>query len=242
MKDKNDPKHLIQTTHIAKVFADEASSTTALSDISLTIGRGEFVAIVGPSGSGKSTLLHILGLLDRQTAGQYTFAGEETTHYSDDRLAALRNRTIGFVFQSFNLLARTSVLENVALPLAYSSVPRKEWERRAKEKVEAVGLAHRMEHEPSELSGGEKQRVAIARALVLEPEIIFADEPTGNLDSASGRAIMEILEHLNDGEGKTVVLITHDLTLARRAKRIIAIRDGKIEWDGPSAKFTPSFA
>lgn len=234
-------QHLIHTTHIAKIFADEASSTTALADVSISIDRGEFVAIVGPSGSGKSTLLHILGLLDRQSKGVYTFAGEDTTHYDADRLARLRNRTIGFVFQSFNLLARTSVVENVALPLAYSGIPYREWDRRAREKVAAVGLSHRMEHEPSELSGGEKQRVAIARALVLDPEVIFADEPTGNLDSASGKSIMEILEHLNKDAGKTIVLITHDLSLARRAERIIAIRDGKVEWDGPSAKFTPSF-
>ncbi len=228
---------LIHLEHISKVFITEELSTTALADVSLSIDEGEFVAIIGPSGSGKSTLLHILGLLDRQTEGAYMFEGRDTAAYNEDELAALRNRTVGFVFQSFNLLARTSVLENVMLPLAYSEVSPFVQAPLAKETLELVNLSHRLTHEPAQLSGGEKQRVAIARALVNDPKVIFADEPTGNLDSASGESVMRLLESLHKEKGHTIVLITHDLDLARRAERIVAIRDGRIEWDGKAKEY-----
>ena len=230
---------LIELTHLKKVYQTDENEapTVALREIDCMIEKGEFVAIIGPSGSGKSTLLQILGLLDQASSGTYRFLGRSVDEYDDDKQAHIRNASMGFVFQSFNLLARTSVLDNVKLPLAYSLAPSKEWDARAIKKIEAVGLLHRLHHEPAQLSGGERQRVAIARALVNDPEIIFADEPTGNLDSKSGAAIFEILERLHD-EGHTVVLITHDRTLAKRANRIIYIKDGTIEWDGPSESFT----
>ena len=177
--------HLIETKNITKTYIDGDTETKVLKDISFGIDRGEFVAIMGPSGSGKSTLLHVLGFLDKQTSGEYLVNGTLVDTYSDDELAKIRNEKIGFVFQSFNLLPRVSVLENVMLPLLYSSVPEEEWLGRAKAAVEAVGLSHRASYEASRLSGGEKQRTAIARALVNHPDIIFADEPTGNLDSQS---------------------------------------------------------
>ncbi len=229
---------LIEVTSLAKIFQidkDEAP-TIALRDINCTIARGEFVAIIGPSGSGKSTLLQILGLLDRPTSGTYRFGGRLVDDYTDDEQAALRNESLGFIFQSFNLLARTSVLENVKLPLAYSKVPPSEWDARAKKYIDDVGLTHRLFHEPAKLSGGERQRVAIARALVMHPEIIFADEPTGNLDSVSGKSVMDILERLH-ADGHTIILITHDKTLARHAQRIIQLKDGHIEWDGPTSDY-----
>ncbi|OGZ08618.1 MAG: macrolide ABC transporter ATP-binding protein [Candidatus Lloydbacteria bacterium RIFCSPHIGHO2_02_FULL_54_17] len=222
---------LIEAKQLKMIYASEGAPTVALGGVDCTIEKGEFVAVMGPSGSGKSTLLQILGLLDRPTEGEYHFDGKSVAKYSDDEQAELRNRSIGFVFQQFNLLARTSVLENVKLPLAYSSVPQKEWDSRAKKLIEAVGLSHRMYHEPSQLSGGEKQRVAIARALVTNPEIIFADEPTGNLDSASGAKVIEILRKLHNEDGHTVVLITHDEAVAREAKRVIALKDGMIVSD-----------
>lgn len=218
---------LIRLTDIEKVYPD---GTRALRGVSFGIEEGSFVAIMGPSGSGKSTLLHILGLLERQSAGTYEFDGKDITAYTDDELAKLRNERIGFVFQAFNLLSRTSVLENVKLPLAYSDVPRREWDERAKEAIEAVGLTHRSKHEPAQLSGGERQRVAIARALVMNPAIIFADEPTGNLDSKSGQRVMEIIQGLNEA-GHTVVLITHESATAQHAQRIIVLRDGVLESD-----------
>lgn len=220
----------IETTGIEKVFGGE-TPTVALRDINFTVERGEFVSIVGPSGSGKSTLLQILGLLDSPTAGSYFLDGKDTSTLTDEELAKLRNRTLGFVFQSFNLLARTSVLENVKLPLAYSDFPARSWDKMAMAQIEAVGLLKRVYHEPSQLSGGERQRVAIARALVTNPDIIFADEPTGNLDSASGRVVMDTLTRLHH-EGKTVILITHDRNVARRAHRAVLCRDGAIVWEG----------
>ena len=225
---------LIETKHLEKTFESDAASTRALRGVNLTVNSGEFMAVVGPSGSGKSTLLQILGLLDPLSSGVYLLNGKDTQTFSGKELAKLRNKTMGFIFQSFNLLPRTSVLENVKLPLAYSHVPGKEWDRRATEKIEAVGLLHRLHHEPSQLSGGERQRVAVARALVNEPEIIFADEPTGNLDSISGRAVMDLLEHLHHS-GKTIILITHDRSLAKRAHRAILMKDGAIVWDGDAA-------
>jgi putative ABC transport system ATP-binding protein len=186
---------------------------------------------MGPSGSGKSTLLHILGFLDRFTSGKYYFNGKESSSYSEEDMAHIRNSQMGFVFQSFNLLARTSVLENVKLPLLYSSIPESEWHGRAAAAIETVGLSHRLQHHPGQLSGGEKQRTAIARALVTDPEIIFADEPTGNLDSRSGQMVMETLQNLNEAKGHTIVLITHETETAEHAERIVRVRDGSIESD-----------
>ncbi len=222
---------LIEVTNLKKVFASEDTPTIALSGVSLSIKKGEFIAIIGPSGSGKSTLLQILGLLDRPTGGVYKFNGKSLNAYSDDEQAALRNTSLGFVFQSFNLLARTSVLENVKLPLEYSTVSPREWDARVLKYIEAVGLSHRINHEPSQLSGGEKQRVAIARALINSPQIIFADEPTGNLDTLSGKNVMEILRRLHEEEGHTLVLITHDKKIAESAERVIGLEDGQIIFD-----------
>ncbi len=221
---------LIELTNIGKTYLDDGPKTVALSGATLSIDNGEFVAIVGPSGSGKSTLLHVLGFLDRPSEGTYRYASKTIDDLSDEQLAGIRNLKMGFVFQSFNLLARTSVLENVMLPLGYSKVPEKEWQRLATSALTNVGLEHRLSHEPSELSGGEKQRVAIARALVNDPDVIFADEPTGNLDSKSGGHVMDIFAGLNK-LGKTVIVITHDPNIATRAERIISLKDGKIESD-----------
>lgn len=224
-------KPIIEIQNIVKEYHDGDTLTSVLRSVSFSIPKGQFVSIMGPSGSGKSTLLHILGFLDGATSGKYFFDGKDSSEYSKDEVAHLRNKKIGFVFQAFNLLPRTSVLENVMLPLAYSEVPKKEWEKIAIDALESVGLGHRLQHEPSELSGGEKQRVAIARALVNHPEVIFADEPTGNLDSKSGQAVMEILEKLNREKGHTIVLITHETATAEQAERIVRIRDGEIESD-----------
>jgi len=199
----------------------------ALDDVSLDIGTGEFVAIVGPSGSGKSTMMNILGCLDRPTHGAYHLAGSAVAELDDDALARLRSRTIGFVFQSYNLLPRTSALDNVATPLLYQGVGRGERMRRARAALERLGLGDRVSHEPSELSGGQQQRVAIARALVTEPALVLADEPTGNLDSHAGAEVMAVLRDLHD-QGRTVVLITHDTDVAASADRQIHLRDGRV--------------
>ncbi|MDD5589973.1 MAG: ABC transporter ATP-binding protein [Candidatus Portnoybacteria bacterium] len=222
---------LIEVKKICKTYFDEGVETRALCDVSFDINEGEFVAIMGPSGSGKSTLLHILGFLDRHTGGQYSFDGKTMDDFSDEELAHVRNKKMGFIFQNFNLLPRTSVLENIKMPLLYSGLAEKEWEERAKVALEAVDMGHRLEHEPSQLSGGEKQRVAIARALVNKPAVIFADEPTGNLDSKSGKIVMEILQKLNEEQGHTVILITHETYTAEHAQRIIKLKDGEIESD-----------
>ena len=222
---------LIQVKNITKVFCDEGVETHALCGVTFDIKEGEFVAIMGPSGSGKSTLLHILGFLDKHTAGQYWFEGKTGEDYTDDELAHVRNKKMGFVFQTFNLLPRTSVLENVKLPLLYSGIEQKRWDEMALVAIKAVGLEHRRDHEPAQLSGGEKQRVAIARALVNNPRVIFADEPTGNLDSKSGQMIMEVLEDLNENKGHTIILITHETYTAEHAERIVTIRDGLVESD-----------
>lgn len=213
---------LIEAVNLTKTYAD---GTEALRSASFSIARGEFVAIMGPSGSGKSTLLHILGFLDPQTAGTYRFNGKTVDEMSALELARVRNRDLGFVFQQFNLLPHETVLSNVYLPLYYSEVPSREWKPRAEKAIEAVGLSHRLDAEAYTLSGGEKQRVAIARALINDPMLIFADEPTGNLDSTSGNAVMEILGRLN-AEGRTIVLITHDENIARYAQRTLVVRDG----------------
>lgn len=226
---KNYP--LISVRNLVKVYQDEDIQTTALHGVSFDIADGEFVAVMGPSGSGKSTLLHILGFLDRQTGGEYRFDGKTIDDYSDVAVAGVRNQKMGFVFQAFNLLARTSVLENVKLPLLYCELPQAQWDKTALKAIEAVGLAHRLDFEPSQLSGGEKQRVAIARALVLNPKVIFADEPTGNLDSKSGQMVMEILQKLNEENGHTIILITHETYTAETAQRIISLKDGLIASD-----------
>jgi len=218
---------LIEAVDLSKTYTD---GTQALRGASFAIDKGEFVAIMGPSGSGKSTLLHILGFLDPQTGGTYRFKGKTAGDMSQIELARVRNEDLGFVFQQFNLLPHETVLENVYLPLYYSDVPNREWKPRAVKAIDAVGLSHRMDAEAYTLSGGEKQRVAIARALINNPTLIFADEPTGNLDSASGKAVMEILTRLHR-EGRTVVLITHDEEIARYAKRMLVVRDGMLVQD-----------
>ncbi|OHA09456.1 MAG: macrolide ABC transporter ATP-binding protein [Candidatus Sungbacteria bacterium RIFCSPLOWO2_01_FULL_59_16] len=221
---------LIEVRNVSKAYRGDGTETQALSGVTFDIRDGEFVAIIGPSGSGKSTLLHILGFLDRPSSGEYRFQGEAITEYSERAAAEVRNSRMGFIFQMFNLLPRASVFENVALPLLYSSVPEKEWDERTRRAVEAVGLTHRIRHEPAKLSGGEQQRVAIARALVTNPALILADEPTGNLDTKSGGEIMEILAALN-ASGHTIILITHETYTAEYAGRIIGLRDGRIERD-----------
>ena len=224
---------LIELENIKKIYCagDEESATHALDGVSLEIKKGEFVAIMGPSGSGKSTLLHVLGFLDKQTSGNYYFDGKNNKNYSDEELAQVRNKDLGFIFQSFNLLPRTKVIDNVKLPLIYSGIEESEWDGLAEKAIEAVGLLHRINHEPSQLSGGEQQRAAIARALINNPHVIFADEPTGNLDSKSGEAIMEILQGLNENHEHTIILVTHETQTARYAERIIRLKDGQIESD-----------
>jgi putative ABC transport system ATP-binding protein len=218
---------LIQLKNITKVYKNHFVETKALDGVTLSIEKGEFVAIMGPSGSGKSTLLHILGLLDKPTTGEYFFEGKKVDDLDEDKLADFRNQKIGFVFQAYNLLPRISALKNVALPLVYQGVGKEEREKRAFDELRAVGLADKTNHFPNQLSGGQQQRVAIARALVTNPSIILADEPTGNLASTQAEEIMKIFKNLNK-KGKTIVLITHEEDIAKWAKRIIKIRDGKI--------------
>lgn len=222
---------IIQVSHLSKVYRSEKVETIALSDVSFTINKGEFVAIMGPSGSGKSTLMHILGALDLPSNGQYILDGENVEKLSDDKLAEIRNAKIGFVFQAFNLLARTTALKNVMLPMIYAGVPKKDRMVRAKKYLEMVGLGNRMEHTSNQLSGGQQQRVAIARALVMNPALLLADEPTGNIASAQAEEIMAIFQTLNN-KGHTIVMITHEPDIAEHAKRIIHIRDGSITEDG----------
>ncbi|MBP6886302.1 MAG: ABC transporter ATP-binding protein [Candidatus Pacebacteria bacterium] len=221
---------LIELRKLGKEYLSESVRTTALTDVSFRIHRGEFVAIMGPSGSGKSTLLHLLDFLDRPTSGSYVFRGSDTTHLSDIDLARLRNKEMGFIFQAFNLLGRGTVYENVELPLLYSDVPVMRRPELVREAIHDVGLDDKIDVPASNLSGGQKQRVAIARALVNDPSIIFADEPTGNLDSKSGGQVMEILEQLNQ-QGRTIVLVTHETYTAKYAGRLIALLDGRIEKD-----------
>lgn len=220
---------LINIQNLKKEFITGEVVTKVLRDLSFNIEKGEFVAIMGPSGSGKSTLMHILGFLDKATSGDYRFEGRDITKLEDDELALMRNEKIGFVFQAFNLLPRTTVLENVKLPLTYSK-NKKNIDETAKKVLKSVGLGHRMNYYTNQISGGEKQRVAIARALVNGPSVIFADEPTGNLDSKSGVQIMEILQKLNE-QGNTIILVTHETYTSEHAKRIIKVMDGKIEDD-----------
>lgn len=221
---------LIDVKDITKVYEMGDVQVHALRGVTFTVESGEFIAIMGPSGSGKSTLMDILGCLATPTEGDYLLEGEEVGKLSDNRLADIRNKKIGFVFQSFNLLPRTSALHNVELPLIYSGLGRKERKRRAFESLEAVGLADRVDHKSTELSGGQVQRVAIARALVNRPSMIFADEPTGNLDTRSGAEILAIFDRLND-EGNTIIMVTHEPEVAEHARRVLHIRDGLIEQD-----------
>ncbi len=218
---------IVELDRVSRTYAMDGVQVDALRDVSLTVRQGEFVAIVGPSGSGKSTMMNIVGCLDRPTAGSYRLAGTAVAELGDDALARLRSRTIGFVFQSYNLLPRTSALDNVATPLLYQGVGRKDRIARATAALERLGLADRLHHEPSQLSGGQQQRVAVARAIVTDPALILADEPTGNLDSASGRDVMALLRELHQS-GRTIVLITHDADVATAASRQVHIRDGRI--------------
>ena len=220
----------IRLRDIKKIYKMGGQELAALNGINLDIKRGEFAALMGPSGSGKSTLMNILGCLDRPTVGSYELEGKEVAHLSDDELAMMRNQHIGFVFQNFNLLSRISSLENVALPLVYAGVGASERRKRAQQVLEAVGLGDRAEHMPNELSGGQRQRVAIARALVNNPEIIMADEPTGNLDTKSTKEIMEIFQEMH-GRGKTIILVTHEPEIAVCANRQLLVRDGVITRD-----------
>lgn len=219
---------IIEVKNLGKIYDNDGAKTEALREINFSVHRGEFVAIMGPSGSGKSTLLQILGLLDPATAGHYLFLGQDVKKFTDEEQAFIRNQKMGFIFQSFNLLPKTNVLDNVKLPLVYSGKPEEEWNFLAMQAIEAVGLGHRLGHETSQLSGGEKQRVAIARALINSPEVIFADEPTGNLDSKSGAMVMKFIQDLNEKFGHTVILITHETYTAEHAERIIRIHDGEI--------------
>jgi putative ABC transport system ATP-binding protein len=222
----------VELREVRKVYPRGGGDVVALADVTLAIRAGEKVAIMGPSGSGKSTLLGILGCLDRPTAGEYVLDGELVASLDDRRLSHLRNRRIGFVFQSFHLIPELNVVENVETPLLYGPVPLAEWRSRALSCLDRVGLGHRADHRPSELSGGEAQRAAVARALVTEPSLILADEPTGNLDSATGEEIAALLDGLH-AEGRTIVLVTHNESLGRRAQRRIHLRDGRI--DGEAA-------
>ena len=219
---------LIQAKDLMKVYKMDGEEVHALDGVSLEIAPGEYVAIMGPSGSGKSTLMNLLGCLDTPTSGSYVLDGEEIAKLDDNGLARIRNRKIGFVFQTFNLLPRATSLHNVELPLVYSGISGAERKKRAMAAMESVGLGTRALHRPNELSGGERQRVAVARALVTHPSLILADEPTGNLDSKTGKEIMALFGSLH-AQGNTIILVTHDRTVAENARRIVMIRDGKIE-------------
>ena len=226
---------MIEVENVVKRYVTGDIDFTALKGVSLKIEKGEFTSIMGPSGSGKSTFMNILGCLDRMDSGIYRLNEEDVSNLSDNQLAYVRNREIGFVFQAFNLLPRMTILENVALPMVYAGVPLNKRRERAMNALEKVGLQDRVKHKSNEISGGQKQRVAIARALVTSPEIILADEPTGALDSKTGREVLEMLRELNN-EGNTIVLITHDNDIAAEAKRIIIVRDGRIVSDKPNLK------
>ena len=221
------PDAVLEARSVTKSYVLDEVTVDALRSVDLEVRRGEMLAIMGPSGSGKSTLMHIVGLLDHPTSGTVTIDGEDVSHMAPNALATVRNKRIGFVFQSFNLLARTSATANVELPLIYAGLSAGERSRRAKEALQRVGLGDRLKHMPNQLSGGQQQRVAIARALVTSPSIVLADEPTGNLDSRSGVEVMQILQGLND-QGITVVIVTHDSRVARHAQRVVHIADGRI--------------
>jgi putative ABC transport system ATP-binding protein len=231
---------LIDIRDITKAYAMGEERVMALSGVTLGVDRGEYVAIMGPSGSGKSTLMNLIGCLDTPTSGSYVLNGREVARMTDDELAAIRNQEIGFVFQTFNLLPRTTALQQVELPLVYSGLSRKDRRERAVKALEAVGLADRMSHQPNEMSGGQRQRVAIARALINNPSILLADEPTGNLDSATGAEIMTLFDDLNS-RGNTIVLVTHEENIAAHARRIVRLLDGKVREDTPNTRrFVPA--
>jgi len=224
-------KFLIETKDLTKIYRLGEVKVKALQGVDFKVKRGEFLSIIGPSGSGKSTLMHILGALDTPTSGSYKLEGEEISKKSSQELANIRCTKIGFVFQFFNLLPRSTALENVELPMVYQGLARKKREERALSVLKDVGLEKRLKHVPSELSGGEQQRVAIARALVNDPEIILADEPTGNLDTKTGREILKIIDDLNEKKGKTIILVTHAFDIAKYTDRIITLKDGRIVKD-----------
>ena len=221
---------IIETQNLVKTFQVGSEEVQALKGVNLSVKKGEFLSIMGPSGSGKTTLMNIIGCLDTPSSGKYYLNNKLVNELDDDDLAMIRNKEIGFVFQSFHLLARNSALNNVMLPLKYAGIKESDAYQRAKEVLEKVGLMNRVNHSPSELSGGQQQRVAIARALVNKPSIIFADEPTGNLDSQTGNDVMKLFQELND-QGQTIILITHEEDIAMQSKRIITIKDGLIESD-----------
>ena len=225
----------IEVSHISKIYNTEAMETVALADISFEINKGEFVAIMGPSGSGKSTLMHILGALDTPTSGTYILDGENVEKLSDDELADIRNRKIGFIFQAFNLLPRTTVMQNVMLPMRYAGIPLEERMEKAKKYIDMVGLGHRLNHTSNQISGGQQQRVAIARALAMNPAILLADEPTGNIASAQAEEIMAIFQELNM-QGHTIIMITHESDIADHAKRVIHVKDGEVISDKSNHK------
>jgi len=223
-------KNIIDLKNISKIYTTEAGKTIALDNVSFNVKTGEFVAIMGPSGSGKSTLMHILGAIDIPTSGTYLLDGENVENLDDDQLADIRNRKIGFVFQAFNLLPRTTVLQNVILPMKYGNVPEENREPIAKKFLTLVGLQDRLSHTSNQISGGQQQRVAIARALVMNPAIILADEPTGNIASSQAEEVMAIFQKLND-DGHTIIMITHEPDIAQHSKRIIILKDGQIVSD-----------
>lgn len=223
---------MLELKNIKKYYKMNADTTVkALDDVSLVINDGEFVSIIGPSGSGKSTLMNIIGCLDKATSGEYYVDGVEISKFTENQLAALRNKKIGFIFQGFNLLSKMTAAENVELPLIYQGLPKQERKKRVEKALDSVGMLERASHKPTELSGGQQQRVAIARALATNPSVILADEPTGNLDSKTGEEVMQILSDFNKTLGTTIVLITHDADIANHAKRVIKIYDGKIVED-----------
>ena len=224
----NNKNIILELKNITKTYTTGTNSFNALDSVSLKIHEGEFISITGPSGSGKSTLMHIIGLLDNPTSGEVNLNGRDISKLKEHQLAQIRNVTLGFVFQQFNLLAKTSSLDNVMLPLLYSDIPKKNRQNIALELLEKVKLTDKIANTPAQLSGGQQQRVAIARALVNNPKIILADEPTGNLDSKSGIEIMKLFHQLNEKEGRTIVFVTHDMDLAKQANRTIVIKDGKI--------------
>ena len=232
---------LIDIRDITKVYQMGEQQVQALAGVSLGVDRGEYVAIMGPSGSGKSTLMNLIGCLDTPTSGSYVLNSKEVARMTDDELAAIRNQEIGFVFQTFNLLPRTSAIQQVELPLVYGGTSKKERRERAIRALNAVGLGDRMNHTPNEMSGGQRQRVAVARALINDPSILLADEPTGNLDSQTGAEIMALFDELN-AKGNTIVLVTHEEDIAARARRIVRLKDGKIRDDRPNEGARPSLA
>jgi putative ABC transport system ATP-binding protein len=225
----------IAVSHLSKIYTMAAGETVALKDVSFSIKKGDFVAVMGPSGSGKSTLMHLLGCLDTPTSGTYILDGENVEHLTQDALAEVRNKKIGFIFQAFNLLPRTTVLQNVMLPMRYANIPEEEGRKRAVKYLQMVGLEERLNHTSNQISGGQQQRVAIARGLTMDPAILLADEPTGNIATAQAEEVMAIFQDINE-KGHTIVMITHEPDIAAHAKRIIHIRDGQLIGDEPNKR------